>query len=202
MTSDLRLYAPAVSRNREPILKVLQSHLPIQGLILEIASGSGEHVSYFAQNSSPDLVFQPSDPDDSARGSIDSWTKALDLPNIRPALMLDCLSPEWPIQSADAVICINMVHISPWEATHGLMRGAEQILPAQGLLYLYGPFRVGGGHTAPSNQSFDEGLRQRNPAWGVRDLEAVERVASDYGFGALIVEQMPANNLSLIFRRK
>lgn len=202
MNDDSRLYAPATARNREPILKVLQPHLPQRGFILEIASGSGEHVGYFAQNCSPELIFQPSDPDAAARASIDAWTAALDLPNIRPAIALDCLSPdEWPVQSADAVICINMIHIAPWGAAIGLMRGAAEILPSQGMLFLYGPYRVGGEHTAPSNEAFDQNLKKQNPDWGVRNLEEVERLANDHGFGKPKIEQMPANNLSLIFRR-
>lgn len=202
MVSDLRLYAPAVARNREAIFKVLQRYLPAQGLILEIASGSGEHIGYFAQHCSPELVFQPSDPDAAARASIDAWTEALKMPNIRPAIMLDCLQPEWPVPFADMVICINMIHISPWEATVGLMRGAAQILPSGGVLYLYGPYRVNGEHISPSNEQFDRSLRRQNEDWGVRDLEAVERAALDHGFIEASVEQMPANNLSLVFRRK
>lgn len=201
MTDDQRHYAPATARNREPILAVLRCHLPSQGLVLEIASGTGEHVTFFAQSSDPCLVFQPSDPDPTARGSIDAWTAALGLMNVRPAIELDAISGNWPMTAADAVININMVHISPWAATEGLVRGAARILPAGGVMYLYGPYRIGGRHTALSNETFDADLRSRNAEWGVRDVEAVAALAMSSGFGTPIIEQMPANNLLLLFRR-
>lgn len=200
MNDDARLYAPAAARNREPILGVLRRHLPQQGLVLEIASGSGEHIVHFAQASPPGLIFQPSDPDAAARASIDAWTDTLGLPNIRPAIALDAASPDWPIAVSDAIICINMIHIAPWAAAVGLIRGAARILPPGGMLYLYGPYRRDGRHTASSNEQFDEGLRRRNPSWGVRDIEAVTALAAGEGFAPPIVEDMPANNLSLIFR--
>lgn len=124
MNEDRRRYAPATARNREPILAVLQRHLPSKGLVLEIASGTGEHVTYFAQSCGPGLVFQPTDPDPAARGSIDGWTAALGVTNVRPAIELDAMSEDWPVTTADAVLTINMVHISPWAATEGLVRGA------------------------------------------------------------------------------
>jgi SAM-dependent methyltransferase len=201
MTREARRFAPAAARNRGPILDVLRRHLPARGLVLEIASGTGEHVTHFAQASGPELVFQPSDPDPGARASIDAWAAELRLSNIRRAIALDTASEPWPIESADAVICINMIHIAPWVATVGLMRGAAEIIPPDGMLYLYGPFRRGGSHTAPSNAVFDDSLRTRNPAWGVRDLEAVSMLAERYGFSPPLVEEMPANNLSLIFAR-
>lgn len=201
MTEDQRRYAPATARNREPILAVLQCHLPSQGLVLEIASGTGEHATYFAQSFGPGLVFQPTDPDPAARTSIDAWTAALGLTNVCPAFKLDVTSEAWPVTAADAVLAINMVHISPWAATEGLVRGAARILPAGGLLYIYGPYRFGGRHTAPSNEAFDADLRSRNPEWGVRDVEAVAELARVNGFCEPIIEQMPANNLSLVFRR-
>lgn len=200
MSADARLYAPATARNREPILQVLRSHLPARGLVLDVASGSGEHVAHFSP-AFPDLVFQPSDPDPRARASIDAWTAALRLVNVRPAISLDASAPEWPIAAANAVLCINMIHISPWSAAQGLVRGAARLLPAGGMLYLYGPYRRGGQHTAPSNAAFDQSLRARNPDWGVRDLEAVAALAAAHGFGPPAIEQMPANNLSLIFTR-
>jgi hypothetical protein len=199
---DARLYAPAATRNRQPIHEVLRSHLPDRGLILEIASGSGEHVVFFAERSAPELVFQPSDPDAAARASIDAWAGKLQLPNIRPALELNAASAAWPIGHADAVLCINMIHIAPWQATLGLMAGAARLLPPEGMLYLYGPFRRDGTHTAPSNAAFDRDLRSRNPAWGVRDLETVANVAGSCGFASPFVQDMPANNLSVIFRRQ
>jgi hypothetical protein len=198
---DPRLYAPAATRNRQPIYEVLRSQLPDRGLILEIASGSGEHVVFLAERSAPELVFQPSDPDATARASIDAWTRKSQLANVRPAIELDAASATWPIGHADVVLCINMIHIAPWEATLGLMAGAARIMPTHGMLYLYGPFRRDGAHTAPSNAAFDRDLRNRNAAWGVRDLEAVANVAEARGFAPPLVQDMPANNLSVIFRR-
>ena len=201
MNEDARRYAPAVARNREPILDVLRRHLPSRGLVLEVASGSGEHITHFAGASGPDLIFQPSDLDSAARASIDAWATTLGLPNIRSAIALDAASECWPIQCADVVLCINMIHIAPWVAAVGLMRGAAGVLPLGGMLYLYGPFRRDGRHTAPSNAAFDQGLRMRDPAWGVRDLEAVVAVADAHGFTQPLIVQMPANNLSLVFRK-
>ena len=155
MTSDARLHAPAAARNREPILGVLRPHLPERGLVLEIASGSGEHSVHFAAASGPNLIFQPSDPDPGARASIDAWAAALGLSNVRPAIALDAAAPDWPVERADVVICINMIHNAPWEAAVGLMRGAGRILAPAGVLFLYGPYRREGGHTAPSNAAFD-----------------------------------------------
>ncbi|MGA8930370.1 MAG: DUF938 domain-containing protein [Pseudolabrys sp.] len=202
MTEDARRYAPAVARNREPILEVLQRYLPLRGLVLEVASGSGEHVTHFAKTSAPDLIFQPSDPDSGARASIDAWTAALGLQNIRKAIGLDAESEVWPIACVDSVLCINMIHIAPWTAAIGLMRGAAAVLPLGGMLYVYGPFRREGRHTAPSNESFDRDLRTRDPAWGVRDIEAVATLAAAHGFAEPLITEMPANNLSLFFERR
>jgi SAM-dependent methyltransferase len=196
---DARLYAPATARNRAPILDVLRRHLPPRGLILEVASGSGEHVAHFA-HAFPDLLFQPSDPDPDARASIDAWRADLALANVRPAMALDAAAEVWPIDAADAVLCINMIHIAPWAAVEGLMRGAARVLPPGGVLYLYGPYKRGGRHTAPSNEAFDRSLRLQNPDWGVRDLEAVADLAAAHGFSSPAIDQMPANNLSLVFR--
>jgi SAM-dependent methyltransferase len=201
MTADARHYAPAAARNRAPILEVLQRHLPSRGLVLEVASGSGEHTAHFA-TAFPDLVFQPSDPDPRALASIDAWAAALGLSNVRPAIALDATAEVWPIDAADAVLCINMIHIAPWAAAVGLMRGAARVLPKGGVLYLYGPFRREGRHTAPSNAAFDRSLRLQNPDWGVRDLEAVVVLAGAQGFAQPTVEAMPANNLSLVFRKQ
>lgn len=203
MPSDPRLYAPSAARNREPIWDVLGQHLPARGLVLEIASGSGEHITHFAKASAAnaDLVFQPTDPDADARASIDAWVADLELANVQPALELDASSPDWDIAKANVVVCINMIHISPWPATTGLIEGAARLLPADGLLFLYGPYRRDGRHTSPGNEAFDQDLRQRNPAWGVRDLEAVAALAASAGFGPTRIELMPANNLSVMFRR-
>jgi hypothetical protein len=168
--------------------------------VLEVASGSGEHIVHFASALS-DLTFQPSDPDADARASIDAWVASSGVRNVLPAIALDALADAWPIQRADAVICINMIHIAPWDAAVGLVGGASRLLPAGGLFYLYGPYRRDGWHTAPSNEAFDRGLRMQNPNWGVRDLETVAELARQHGFGQPLIEEMPANNLSLIFRR-
>ncbi len=191
--------APSAARNRQFILEVLTQHLPQSGLVLEIASGSGTHVAYFAK-ALPRLIFQPSDPDLRHHPSIAAW--AADAPNIRPPLRLDTTAAAWPVAHADAVICINMIHIAPWPATEGLMLGAGRVLPPGGLLYFYGPFRRNGAHTAPSNDAFDRELRAENPDWGVRDLEAVAGLAATASFSPPTVVEMPANNLSLVMRRR
>src|SRR5262245_54046884 len=201
MTNDARLVAPATARNREHIAKVLRRHLPRQGLVLEVASGAGEHITHFAAVLSTDLSFQPSDPDAGARASIDAWVHSTGVGNVLPAIALDASADPSPIQRADAAICINMIHIAPWETALGLVRAAARSLPANGLLYLYGPYRRDGRHTAPSNEAFDRGLRSQNPTWGVRDLEAVAELAAEHGFARPVIEEMPANNLSLIFHR-
>ena len=199
---DKRRHAPATLRNRDAILAALQRHLPARGTVLEVASGTGEHAAHFAA-ALPDLAFQPSDPDPGARASIDAWAAGARLPNLRAALALDVRAPDWErtAGAADAVLCVNMVHIAPWAATVGLMRGAGGLLPAGGVLCLYGPFKREGRHTAPSNEAFDADLRAGDPAWGVRDLEAVAAEATARGFAAPAVEEMPANNLFVVFRR-
>ncbi len=196
----MRREAPAAARNRQPILDVLRTYLPDKGLVLEIASGSGEHAVHFAQ-ALPALVFQPTDPGAEQRASIDAWVRTLALANVRPALDLDAATDEWPVERADALVCINMIHIAPWAAAIGLMRGASRVLPAGGVLFLYGPYNRGGRPTSPGNEAFDRSLRQQDPSWGVRDLEAVTALASGRGFSAPEIFEMPANNLSLIFRK-
>jgi SAM-dependent methyltransferase len=198
MTGDARLYAPAAARNRQPILDVLKPLLPSRGLVLEVASGTGEHVVHFAQ-ACPALAFQPTDPDPGHRGSIDAWSAALGLANVRRAIALDTTAETWPIEAADALLCMNMIHIAPWAAAEGLMHGAGRVLAPGGLLYLYGPYKQGGRHIAPSNAAFDASLRAQNPAWGIRDLEAVAGLAVANGFVEPAIAEMPANNLSLIF---
>ena len=196
----MKRHAPATARNRQPILDVLRPRLPAHGVVLEIASGSGEHVAHFAK-ALPDLIFQPSDPSADARASIDDWIQTEALGNVRAAMTLDAARDVWPIERADAVLCCNMIHIAPWEATVGLIAGAAAVLADGGTLYLYGPYRRNNRHTAPSNEAFDRDLRQRNPAWGVRDLEAVSALATTAGFGPPEIIDMPANNLSLVFKR-
>ncbi len=203
---DARLSSPSAERNREPIAAVLRRCLPAAGAVLEIASGTGEHVAWFAAQF-PGLVFQPSDPGGTQRGSIAAWIAAIGVENIRPPLALDVAAPDWernaasPVRSR-AILCINMIHISPWAATLGLMRGAGRLLADGGVLYLYGAYKRGGRHTAPSNAAFDASLRAQHPDWGVRDLETVTAEADRAGFALDEVVEMPANNLSVIFRRR
>jgi SAM-dependent methyltransferase len=200
LMEDDRLHAPAAQRNREPILDVLRPLLPVTGTVLEIASGSGEHVVHFARHL-PQLTFQPSDPDEAALRSIAAWVAASGLANILPPVRLDVGVSPWPVVGASAIVCINMVHISPWRATLGLLAGAARLLAPGAPLYLYGPYRRKGVPTAPSNEAFDRNLRDRNPEWGLRDLEALAEVAHTAGFSAPVVTPMPANNLSVVFRR-
>lgn len=196
----MKRQAPAAARNRQPILDVLQARLPREGLVLEVASGTGEHIVHYA-TARPELTFQPSDPDVDARASVDDWVRTLGLANVRPALEIDVTARTWPVERADAVLCCNMIHIAPWEAAVGLVAGAARLLPPGGLFYLYGPYRQGGRHTAPSNEAFDADLKRRNPAWGVRDIEAVIDLAGAQGFSTPEIVEMPANNLSLLFNR-
>ena len=198
--TDLRQYAPATLRNRDLILGILRDVLPTKGAILEIASGSGEHVVHFAR-SFPDLVFQPSDCEPKFLESVAAWVEATRVANVLAPMVLDVSQSPWPIASADGIICINMVHISPWEATLGLVRGAAAILPPTAPLYLYGPYKREGFATVPSNQAFDRSLRDRNATWGLRDLEAVAAAAQSVGFSVPTITEMPANNLSVVFRR-
>lgn len=193
---DARRSSHSVERNRDPILAALRPFLPPTGLVLEIASGSGEHAAHFAA-ALPGLAFQPSDPDPEARASIDAWCAPL--PNVRPALDLDAARPGWPAVRADAVLCVNMIHIAPWAAAQGLVAGAGRALRPGGLLALYGPFLQDGVPTAPGNAAFDADLRARNPAWGLRRLEDMAALAAAAGFGPPAVTAMPANNLLVAF---
>jgi SAM-dependent methyltransferase len=198
--TDARRHAPATARNRDPILAVLRRHLPERGMLLEVSSGTGEHAVHLAA-AFPGLLWQPTDPDPAARASIAAWAAEARLPNLLPPLDLDAAAETWPVTQADAVLCINMIHIAPWEAGLGLIRGAARLLPPGGPLILYGPYRRGRQHTAPSNAAFDESLRAQDPRWGVRNLEDVAEAAAQAGFGPPAIEEMPANNLTVIFRR-
>ncbi len=198
--TDRRLEYPATARNRDAILAVLHGVLPASGLALEIASGSGEHVVHFAR-AFPRLTFQPSDPEEAALQSIKAWTQDSGLTNIHPPVMLDAMAHHWPLTAADAILCINMIHIAPWRASEGLFRGAAKLLPAGAPLYLYGPYRRADVVTAPSNEAFDESLKARNADWGLRNLETVAELARDSGFTGPVITEMPANNLSVVFRR-
>ncbi len=200
MSTKRPLTAPAADRNKDPILLVLRPLLPMSGLVLEIASGTGQHVAHFA-SALPNLIWQPSDPDPDMRASIQEWISQTGSTNIRPPLAIDVQEDPWPVDAADALVCINMVHISPWPATLGLMRGAARILSRSGLMFLYGPYKRLGQHTAPTNEAFDAQLKAWNTEWGVRDLEAVEEAARLHGFDLDKVINMPANNLTLILRR-
>ncbi len=193
---DARRSSHSVERNRNAILAGLRARLPIAGRVLEIASGSGEHAAHFA-TALPNFEFQPSDPNPEARASIDAWCNSL--PNVRPALDLDAALPDWPALQADAVVCINMIHIAPWAAAQGLVAGAGRVLRTGGLLVLYGPFLRDDVPTAPSNAAFDAGLRARDPAWGLRRLEDVTALAAMAGFGPQAITAMPANNLLVTF---
>jgi hypothetical protein len=191
--------APATERNREPIAAVLREVLPPRGLVVEVASGTGEHAAYLARML-PELDWQPSDPDPDALTSIAAWVADAGLPNLREPVQLDA-GGTWPITQAGAVLCINMVHISPWAATLGLLDGAARLLPSGAPLYLYGPYRREGILTAPSNEAFDRSLKERNPEWGLRNLEDVAAEAERRALRLDRVVQMPANNLSVVFRR-
>jgi SAM-dependent methyltransferase len=210
-----RLHAAACERNREPIHDVLSRVLPDSGLVLEIGAGTGQHASYFAPRF-PALVWQPSDPDPDMRASIIAWAKRTGSPNLRPPIELDVTAEPWPVAEAAAVISINMIHIAPWACCLALMAGAGRILPPRGvdggtphrdkkrrgMLYLYGPFKRDGRHTAPSNAQFDDYLRAQDPTWGVRDLDDVTKAAADCGLDFVETVEMPANNLSVVFEKR
>ncbi len=196
-----RRTSPATARNREPILAVLQRVLPARARVLEIASGVGEHAVFFAR-ALPGVTWQPSDPDAGARESIASWIAEEELANVAPPRAIDVRDSLWGVEGEapfDAIVAINMIHISPWEATLGLMAGAARVLCEDGVLYTYGPYMRDGRHTAPSNQAFDASLKARDPSWGVRDVADVERAALAHGLALREIVEMPANNLSLVF---
>lgn len=196
-----RLHAAATDRNREPILEVLRRVLPAAGLVLEIASGTGQHVAFFAR-ALPALRWQPSDPSSAHLESIRAWASASGADNIAAPVALDVETQPWPVTHADAILNINMIHIAPWSATEALFRGAARLLSPPGVLFLYGPFKRDGHHTAESNQRFDERLRDEDPRWGVRDLGEVQAVAAASGFLPPEIIPMPANNLALVFKNE
>ncbi len=198
---DPRRHAPATQRNRAPILDILRTYFQDARRVLEIASGTGEHALYFGEHL-PHLFWQTSDLDPTARESIRAWLRDADLPNVSPPLALDVCALPWPVRDLDAIVCINMIHIAPWAASEALFQGAAQSLSPNGWLFLYGPFKRHGEHTAPSNAAFDLSLQQRDPAWGVRDLDQeITPLAQRWGFGEPIVMPMPANNLSILWRK-
>jgi hypothetical protein len=199
---DLRRYAPATEHNREPILAILQQVLPPTGTILEISSGTGEHGVFMAPQLAP-RHWLPSDPDPGARASIQAWQQFAPCDRMYPPIDLDASSDQWLVKSKEpitAIVNINMIHIAPKAAYLGLFAGTQRILPVDGILYLYGPFKQDGVHTAPSNAAFDESLQSRNPAWGVRDLEEIIAVAANHDLELQQVYPMPANNLSVVFK--
>lgn len=214
-------HAPATLRNRDAIAAVLADWLPPAGTVLEVASGSGEHAVHFAA-AFPYLRWQPSDPDPAALASIAAWSAEASLANVAPPLRIDAAAADWPLDRADAMLCINrlsndhisrktaiydaclcinMTHISEWVATFGLFRGCAKLLSAAAPLILYGPFIEADVETASSNLAFDRSLKERNPAWGLRDLADVDRVAAEHGFGRTDRVGMPANNLMLKYQR-
>lgn len=202
---DDRLYAPATERNRDAILAVLKDQLRSPGTVLEIASGTGEHAAYFAPQL-PNYFWQPSDPNEESRRSINAWRSQVNVPNFGEPLAIDVTQPNWTEfllklpQPIVAIAAINLIHISPWEATLGLFAGARQLLSPDGLVYLYGAYKRNGEHTAPSNEAFDASLKARNPVWGVRNLEDVISVAEAEQFRLDRIIEMPSNNLSVCFR--
>lgn len=206
MHEKARRFAPATERNRKPILEVLTRILPRQGMVLEIGSGTGEHAVYFASHLRP-RIWQPSDPDPTLRASIAAWEEYYPRENLRPPLDLDTRLPVWPVEMAlkseiTAIVSINMIHIAPWECCLGLLAGAGRILKPEGILYLYGPFKQDGKHTAESNAHFDQMLQAQDPGWGVRDLDEVTEEARTFGLELDEIVAMPANNLSVIYKHQ
>lgn len=196
--NDARRHAPATARNRDAIVAELADILPATGSVLEIASGTGEHVAYFAERF-PALDWQPSDPEPAALASIASWTAGLG--NVATPIAIDATEAGWPVARADALLCVNMVHIAPWDATSGLMTGASAVLATGAPLILYGPYLRGDAATAPSNLEFDASLKARDARWGLRSVEDVRAAAEVRGLAFERLIEMPANNLMLVFRK-
>ncbi len=203
---DTRRYAPATERNRVPILEVLKQVLPPTGIVLEVASGTGEHAVFLGPRLQP-RFWQPTEPDPSLRASIQAWREHSGAEAVGSPIPLDVTDTLWPVETLNltdpvtAIVAINLIHIAPWAATLGLMAGAARLLPPQGVLYLYGPYKQAGRHTAPSNAQFDDQLRSQDPAWGVRNLDDVEAIATQHHLALQQVISMPANNLSVVFQR-
>lgn len=203
VTDDNRMMSPSVARNKGPILDVLRPHLSSGARVLEIASGTGEHGAHIMANVEG-LIWQPSDLSPEARRSVSAWADYSGNSQFKAPVALDASQDQWPLEEGvmfDAILCINMIHIAPIEAAKGVIRGAERILKAGGILYFYGPFKRQGEHTAPSNEAFDQSLKSRDPAWGIRDLEEMETLGEASGLSLESLTQMPANNMSLVFRR-
>jgi len=200
-TANGKWSTPSAERNKDPILDVLARVLPCRGLVLEIASGTGQHVVHFAKALS-DLTWQPSDPDAELRESIALRVREEQRPNVNSPIDLDVTKLPWPLQTADAVVAVNLIHVAPWSATLALFEGAKALLATERVLFLYGPYRRYGYHTSKSNEQFDLDLRTHNPEWGLRDLEAVSDVAAGAGFVLSETVEMPANNFTLVFKRR
>lgn len=196
----MKRHAPATARNSEPIGEVLEQELPVEGTVLEIASGSGEHAVFMARRF-PQISWQPSDPDLEALASIGEWAREAGLSNLRPPLEIDATAQVWPVSNVEAMFCANMVHISPWSATEGLFEGAARVLQTGSPLILYGPYFEEDVEPAPSNLAFDESLRSRNADWGIRQVSMLDKLARRIGFNRTARYEMPANNLALVFRR-
>ena len=199
LSSD-RLFSPSAERNKGPISEVLSQVLPERGLVLEVGSGTGQHVVQFAR-AMPKLFWQPSERDADCLRSIRGWVLVEALTNVRPPLHLDVNALPWPVDSAVALVCINTLHIAPWSAAEALFSGGKSLLSGGGLLCLYGPFKREGRHTSPSNEDFDRSLKSRNPEWGLREVEAVAAEAEARGLRFERLFEMPANNVTLLFRR-
>jgi len=198
VSTDNCLVSPSAERNKAPIADILKHVLPDHGTVLEISSGTGQHVVHFAREM-PDLIWQPSERDEPSLRSIERWMAAESLPNILAPLRIDVTELPWPAGNAAAIVCLNMIHIAPWQAALGLLAGAGRLLRQDGILYLYGPFMRSGAHTAPSNAAFDADLKRRDKRWGVRDIDDLVREAANHGLTLREVIEMPANNLSLVF---
>jgi SAM-dependent methyltransferase len=198
--TDQKRYSPACERNKDVILDVLREVMPTTGTILEIACGPGQHAVHFASGF-PEVKWQPSDIDPTSIASTRAWRDEAQLPNMLDPIMLDATHAEWPIAHANGIVCCNMIHISPWDVTLGLLDGAARILPDDGILYTYGPYKIGGKHTAPSNEAFDQSLRSQNPEWGVRNLDDVALEARRRGLHLVKTAKMPANNFSVIYKK-
>ncbi len=196
----MRRVSSAAARNRDPILDVLKRVLPDRGRLLEVASGTGQHAAYFAPHF-PAVQWQPSDPDADMFASIEAWRTDSAADNLLAPIRVDATETAWPVGTVDAMMCLNMIHIAPWAACLGLLKGAARHLDMNGVLYLYGPYMVGGKHTAPSNEAFDQSLRSRNPEWGIRNLDDVALEARLNGLQLAETVKMPANNFSVIFRK-
>jgi hypothetical protein len=193
-------FAPAAERNRQPILDVLRRVLPPNGVVLEVASGTGQHAMFFSEHL-PALRWQPTDASLESLASIGAWVQETACENLLAPLELDVRWPQWPVTTANALVCINMIHVSPWETTEALFRGASALLAGGSPLITYGPYRLHGEHTAPSNAAFDQSLRSRNAQWGVRDIDDLRELGGRTGFALEERVGMPANNMTLVWKR-